>query len=126
MRLLLVDDNEINREIASLILADQGFEIEEAENGEEAFNKVKNNPVGYYQIVLMDVMMPVMNGYDASRNIRSLEGEYYQNLPIIALSANAFNEDIEDSKQAGMNAHLSKPIDVQKLISTLTDLLSNK
>lgn len=126
MRLLLVDDNEINREIASLILADQGFEIEEAENGEEAFNKVKNNPVGYYQIVLMDVMMPIMNGYDASRNIRSLEGEYYQNLPIIALSANAFNEDIEDSKQAGMNAHLSKPIDVQKLISTLTDLLSNK
>ena len=123
MRILLVEDNEINREIASLILEDAGFEIEEAENGQIALDKVSSSQPGDYDAVLMDVQMPVMDGYEATRAIRALDDERLAGIPIIAASANAFEEDVQASKDAGMNAHISKPLDVDKVMQVLAEVL---
>ncbi|MCI9077519.1 MAG: transporter substrate-binding domain-containing protein [Lachnospiraceae bacterium] len=114
-RLLLVEDNEINREIAAEILGMTGIQIEEAHNGEEAVNKFSASEPGYYDIIFMDVQMPVMNGYEATSAIRSLDRHDARTIPVIAMTANAFAEDIADSKNAGMDEHLAKPIDVIKL-----------
>ena len=122
-RILLVDDNELNREIASEILAETGAVIEEAEDGVEAFDKVRNSEPGYYDIVLMDVQMPRMNGYESTKAIRALENEALANIPIIAMTANAFDEDREDALEAGMNEHIAKPIDVVKLFDCLRKIL---
>lgn len=122
-RILLVDDNELNREIASEILAETGAVIEEAEDGVEAFDKVRNSEPGYYDIVLMDVQMPRMNGYESTKAIRALENEVLANIPIIAMTANAFDEDREDALEAGMNEHIAKPIDVVKLFDCLRKIL---
>ena len=122
-RILLVDDNELNREIASEILAETGAVIEEAEDGVEAFDKVRNSEPGYYDIVLMDVQMPRMNGYESTKAIRALENEELANIPIIAMTANAFDEDREDALEAGMNEHIAKPIDVVKLFDCLRKIL---
>ena len=122
-RLLLVEDNEINREIAVEILGMTGIQIEEAHNGEEAVNKFSASEPGYYDVILMDVQMPVMNGYEATTTIRSLDRQDARTIPVIAMTANAFAEDIADSKNAGMDEHLAKPMDVAKLNEILKKYL---
>ena len=122
-RLLLVEDMEINREIATMLLTGIGFNIETAVNGKEAVDKVSASEHGYYDAVLMDIQMPVMNGYEASEAIRALEDEVLSSVPIIAMTANAFSEDVKKAHDAGMNAHITKPIDVNVMVSVLTDIL---
>ncbi|MCC8058805.1 response regulator [Cloacibacillus sp.] len=118
--LLLVEDNELNLEIARELLSMTGVKIEEARNGEEALRKVAAAAPYYYSLVLMDIQMPVMNGYEAAKRIRGMEARPdLARLPIIAMTANAFAEDVEDAFRAGMNGHISKPIDVQTLYDTL-------
>lgn len=122
-RILMVDDNELNREITDEILKAMGFKTEEAVDGVEAFEKVKNNEEGYYDLVLMDIQMPKMNGYEATMEIRKLEHGKKEKLPIVALSANAFLEDIKASKDSGMNDHMAKPLDVNILKKMLNKYL---
>ena len=122
-RILLAEDNELNREIAMEILGEVGLEIEPAENGRIAFEMMRDSQPGYYDLVLMDVQMPEMNGYDATRAIRALENPALANVPIIAMTANAFEEDKRAALEAGMNGHLSKPIDVPALMETLSKIL---
>ena len=124
VRLLLVDDNEINREIATMILQEAGFILDEAENGKDAVEKIASSQPGDYQAVLMDVQMPIMNGYEATKAIRALPNQALASIPIIAMTANAFSEDIQKGKDAGMNAHVAKPINVTKLMATLSDVLA--
>lgn len=123
MRLLLADDNEINRELARLILEESGFEVEEAENGKEAFEKATSREVGYYDAILMDLQMPIMDGLEASKAIRSFEKKAIANIPIVAFTADAFPEDIAATKEAGMNAHVSKPIQPDQIKKVLQALL---
>ena len=123
MRILLVDDVEINREIASLILDEMGFSIDMAQNGKEALDKVKDSPAGTFDAILMDIQMPVMNGYDATGAIRELEDEGNSSIPIIAMTANAFAEDVQAAHDAGMDGHIAKPIDVAKMVQTLKEVL---
>ncbi len=118
-RVLIVDDNELNLEIASEILGTSGIQIETAENGKLAVDMVADHPDGYYNIIFMDIRMPIMNGYEAASAIRALDRSYTRNLPIIGLSANAFAEDVAMSRNAGMNAHISKPLDIDQLAKTL-------
>ena len=92
-------------------------------NGREAVEKVSASAPGYYNAVLMDIQMPVMNGYEAARAIRALDDAALASIPIVAMTANAFSEDIENAKEAGMNAHVAKPIDVDKLMKTLAQIL---
>ena len=122
-RLLLVEDNEINREIASMILTQNGFMLETAENGQIAVEKVAASAPGYYDAVLMDIQMPVMDGYTAARAIRNLENHALASVPIVAMTANAFQEDIQNALNAGMNGHIAKPLDVDKMLDTLLKLL---
>lgn len=114
-RILLAEDNEINREIAVELISDMGIVIEEAFDGAEAVKKVSDSKEGYYHMVLMDIQMPVMDGYEATRAIRALNREDVKVLPILAMTANAFEEDIQAACEAGMNAHLAKPIDMDIL-----------
>ena len=125
-RLLLVEDNEINAEIASLILSEYGIEVERAENGQIGLEQVRRHPQGHYDAVLMDIQMPVMNGYEATTKIRALDGAYYKSLPIIAMSANAYDEDVKDCLKAGMNAHIAKPFNPDDLIRLLNKYLKGK
>ena len=122
--LLLVDDNQFNREIAREILEDAGFIIEEAVNGQEAYEKVSTSVPDYYSAVLMDIQMPVLNGYEATELIRQLPDEYLSKIPIIAVTANAFNEDIQNARKAGMNAYIVKPISIPKLFKVLDDIFA--
>ena len=122
-RVLLVDDNELNREIASAILEEYNFLVETAENGKIALEMVADSEAEYYQVVLMDVQMPVMNGYDATQAIRALPDEKIANVPILAMTANAFAEDRKKALESGMNGHLAKPIEVSRLLEVLADLL---
>lgn len=124
MRLLLTDDMLINRQIAVKILEKKGFMVDTAEDGKEAVEKVKNSEKGYYRAVLMDIQMPQIDGYEASRLIRALDDEDKRNIPIIAMTANAFAEDVKRAKEAGMNAHIAKPIDVKNMMEVLTDILT--
>ena len=123
IKLLLVEDNEVNREIASLILTEFGFGLETAENGKVAYEKVAASKPGDFDCVLMDIQMPVMNGYEATKNIRALKNKQLAQIPIIAMTANAFTEDIQAAKDAGMDSHIAKPLDIQKMIETLTEVL---
>lgn len=122
-RLLLVEDNELNREIAREILGEKGFMIEVAEDGQIAVEMVRNSAPGYYDAVLMDIQMPVMNGYQATREIRKLEMKQLADIPIIAMTANAFDEDKKEALANGMNAHIAKPIDIKVLYETLEKIL---
>ena len=122
MKLLLVEDNPINKEIAFAILEGVGFTVEYAENGKVALDLVESSEPGRFDAILMDVQMPVMNGYDATRAIRSLGGERSV-VPIIAMSANAFEEDVKEALAAGMDAHIAKPIDINAMMETLTKIL---
>ena len=119
MRILLVEDNDLNMEIACEILSDEGAEVETAEDGKIAVDVFNKSPLHHFDAVLMDIMMPNMNGYEATKAIRALSREDAQTTPIIAMSANAFEEDIQKSLDAGMNAHLSKPINVAELLKAL-------
>ena len=125
MKLLLVEDNEVNREIATLILTEYGFSLETAENGQIAVDKIKSSQPGEFDAILMDIQMPVLNGYDATKKIRAIPDPQLANIPIIAMTANAFVEDIQAAKDAGMNSHIAKPIDIAQMISTLTEVLKN-
>lgn len=118
-RILLVEDNEMNQEIASILLEKTGAVIDLASNGQIALEKVQTSAPGYYDLIFMDIQMPVMNGYDATRAIRALSRTDMKELPIIAMSANAFNEDIQLSLESGMNGHLAKPIDLTKVREVL-------
>lgn len=119
MKVLLVEDNEMNREIAEEILFENGMLIETAADGDIAVDMVRNATPGQYDLILMDVQMPRMNGYEATRAIRALEDSEKASLPIIAMTANAFEEDRMNAMAAGMNEHLAKPIDIAKLMNTL-------
>ena len=123
-RILLAEDNELNQEIAVAILGEAGFKIDVAANGQIAVDMLSKSEPGYYQLVLMDVQMPVMNGYEASTAIRNLENKEHASIPIIAMTANAFEEDRQDALKSGMNEHIAKPIDVKKLIETLDHVLN--
>ena len=125
-RILLVEDNELNREIAEMILEDAGFETESAENGQIAVDMVKNSSPGYYELVLMDIQMPVMNGYEAAKAIRSLEDQELARIPILAMTANAFEEDRENALRSGMDAHIAKPVDVDLLLQTMDAVRKRK
>ena len=119
---MLVDDIEVNREIACMTLEMFSLKVDQAVNGEEAVEMVRSKPNGYYQCVLMDIQMPVMNGYDATRAIRTLPDERAE-IPIIAMTANAFDEDRRRALDCGMNAHIAKPIDVEQLQTVLSEIL---
>lgn len=124
IRLLLVEDNELNQEIAAALLEDAGFITETAENGKIAVDMVKNSDPGYYKLVLMDIQMPVMNGYEAARAIRALDDQELAAIPILAMTANAFEEDRKAALQCGMNGHIAKPVDINKLLDALDKTLS--
>ena len=121
MRLLLVEDNLINMEIASMILTQMGFAVETAENGQIAVDRVAASEPGYYSLVLMDIQMPVMDGYTATRTIRALEDPALAGVPIVAMTANAFAEDVQAARDAGMQAHIAKPVDIAVLHRTLQE-----
>lgn len=122
-KVLLVDDVEVNREIAVMLLEDKGFQVDVAVNGKDAFEKIAKSAPGDYNVILMDVQMPVMDGYEASRKIRELDDPYLSNIPIVALTANAFEEDRKRALEAGMNGHIAKPIDPDAMIKTLYDII---
>ncbi|MDE6421354.1 MAG: response regulator, partial [Lachnospiraceae bacterium] len=122
-RILLAEDVEMNQEIAVAILEDAGFTTEVAENGRVAVEMVKRSEPGYYQAVLMDVQMPVMNGYEATAAIRKLENRELASIPIIAMTANAFEEDKKEALRCGMNSHIAKPINIPELFKTLDTVL---
>lgn len=119
-RVLLAEDNEISRE-AAIILSEAGFALETAVNGKEAADMVGASAPGYYDAVLMDIRMPVMNGYEVAREIRALGRGDTKTLPIIALSANAREEDKRMSMESGMDHHIAKPFDVAQLIATVSE-----
>ena len=115
-KVLLVEDNDINAEIAMMMLKQSGIEVDRAENGQSGLERVKEN---HYAAVLMDIQMPIMNGYETSRAIRQLDGEYFKKLPIIAISANAYDDDVKQCLEAGMNDHIAKPFNPDDLMKLL-------
>lgn len=117
--MLLVEDNQLNAEIAAELLRMSGLTVDCAWDGIEAVDCLANCPDGYYDMVFMDIQMPRMNGYDATRAIRSSARDYCKRVPIVAMTANAFAEDIERSRKAGMNEHLAKPIEPETLYARL-------
>lgn len=123
-RILLVEDNELNAEIAKTVLEDVGALITRAENGQQALELFKEKPAGTFDVILMDLMMPVMDGYTATRKIRELERPDAKTVPIIAMTANAFQEDAEKCIAVGMNAHLAKPLDIEKMKKTIKSICS--
>lgn len=125
-RILLVEDNELNREIAQEILMMHGYEVESAEDGSQAVKLFRDNPPGYFNAILMDIRMPVMDGFEATRQIRTMDKADSRNVPIISMTANAFDEDMKQSLESGMNGHLTKPIDVEKLMETLRKCMERR
>lgn len=119
MRILLAEDNELNREIAETILREEGAQVTSVVNGREAVEAVRDNPPGTFDLVLMDVMMPQMDGYEATRQIRRLPRTDARTLPIVAMTANAFTEDVQRCLESGMNAHIPKPLDVPQMLRTI-------
>ena len=125
-RLLLAEDNELNREIACMLLSKYGFVIDTAENGQEAVDLVAASAPGYYDLVLMDIQMPVMDGHEATRKIRSLENKVLAKVPVVAMTANAFDEDRKAAKECGMNGFISKPINMQEVVQALRMCLQDR
>ncbi len=123
MRALLVEDNMINMEIAQMLLNQAGFLIETAENGKIALEMTEASEPGYYDVILMDVQMPVMDGYTATQAIRNLSDPGLAGIPIIAMTANAFQEDIKKAEEVGMNGHIAKPLDIPSMKATLQQVL---
>ena len=122
-KILLVEDNELNREIAVELLTQEGFIMDTAVDGLEAVEQLRNAVPGQYDLVLMDIQMPVMDGYEAARQIRQLDNLWAANLPIVAMTANAFEEDRKKALEAGMNEHVAKPVDVEKLLEILAGVM---
>ena len=122
-KLLVVEDNELNLEIASTLLKEAGFEVDTAENGKIAVEKVEAASADRYDLILMDIQMPEMDGYEATRRIRALPDAKTAALPIVAMTANAFEDDRKNALHAGMNGHIAKPLDIQKLFQVLSELL---
>lgn len=122
-RVLVVEDNEMNMEIIEFLLEKEKIHVDKAWNGQEAVDMFKNSTPGTYDAILMDIMMPVKDGLQATEEIRSMEKEDAKTISVIAMSANAFHEDAERSLQAGMNAHLTKPVDIVQLHQTLVKFL---
>ena len=122
-RILLVEDNELNREIAEELIGATGASVESAEDGVQAVEKFKESAEGYYDLILMDVQMPHMDGYEATRCIRALGRSDAQKVPIFAMTANAFAEDVQKSREAGMNAHISKPLDIRAVYKQMNRYL---
>ena len=122
-RILLAEDNEMNQMIAEAILTESGFSLDIADDGEQAVDMMKNSPAGTYDVILMDIQMPKMDGYEAAKQIRLLEDREKASVPIIAVTANAFEEDRKLALEAGMNGHLAKPYDIPKMLETLGELL---
>ena len=122
-KLLLVEDNELNREIALEILKEAGFVVDIAEDGAVAVQKIKQAAPGQYDLILMDIQMPNLDGYEATRQIRALPDAEKANIPIFAMTANAFEEDRQNALEAGMNGHIAKPLDVPHLLRVLADAL---
>jgi CheY-like chemotaxis protein len=125
MRALLVEDQMINREIARMILEGFGFDVDEAEDGAQALVRLGSSEAGWYDVVITDIQMPVMDGYELARSIRKLDDAELARIPIVAMSANAFQEDVKASREAGMDAHVAKPIDIDVLSRTLTEVLAS-
>ncbi|MDO4502848.1 MAG: ATP-binding protein [Coriobacteriia bacterium] len=123
-RVLLAEDNELNAEIALAILEDIGLVVDHVEDGQQCLDRVKSEPAGTYDLILMDVQMPVMSGYEATRALRALDDGAKASIPVIAMTANAFEEDKADAARAGMSGHISKPIDVQKIEQEMVAVLS--
>lgn len=126
LRALLAEDNELNMEIAKFLLENNGIRVEGVENGLEAVKKFQSSEPGYYDVIFMDIMMPEMNGWDATRKIRSMKRPDAGSIPIIAMSANAFAEDIISSRISGMNEHLTKPLDEPKLLTELKKCIAGR
>ena len=122
-RILLVDDNDINLEIEAQMLTDAGFLVETAGDGRAAYETVRQSRAGEYDLILMDIQMPVMDGYDAARAIRGIQDSELSGIPIIAVSANAFEEDRRKALESGMNAHLPKPLDMAQLFEVMGKFL---
>lgn len=125
IRILLAEDNDLNAEIAMEILSERGFKVERAEDGQDCVRKVVENPENYYALVLMDIQMPKLNGYEATKEIRNLENRKKADIPIVAVTANAFEEDKRVAFAAGMNGHLAKPIDINQFINVISDVMSD-
>lgn len=119
MSILLVEDNALNQEIATYVLEEAGAEVTTAENGDEAVCTFTHYPPGTFDVILMDIMMPIMDGYMATKEIRGLDRKDAQSIPIIAMTANAFSEDVKKALDAGMNDHLAKPVEAKKMTSTI-------
>ena len=123
LHILLAEDNELNMEIAEFVLQNEGAEVTRAWNGQEAVELFRNSEPGEFDVILMDIMMPVMNGYEATKMIRSLDREDAKKIPIIAMTANAFTEDRIRAKEAGMDEHIAKPVDAELLIKAIHKLV---
>lgn len=123
-RVLLAEDNALNREIAIELLNDRGMEVECAADGSIAVEMMEQKPAGTYDFILMDIQMPLMDGYKATQKIREMEDKAKAGIPIIAMTANAFAEDKQKAMRAGMNAHVSKPVKIDELCSLVADVLS--
>ena len=126
LHILLVEDNELNMEIAEFMLQNEGAEVTKAWNGQEAVELFRKSKPGEFDVIIMDIMMPVMNGYEATRRIRTLDRKDARVIPIIAMTANAFTEDRVRAKEAGMDEHISKPVDVKLLLKVIHKLAENK
>ena len=123
LHILLAEDNELNMEIAEFMLQNEGADVIKAWNGQEAVELFRKSEPGEFDVILMDIMMPVMNGYEATKMIRSLDREDAKEVPIIAMTANAFTEDRIKAKEAGMDEHISKPIDMKLLVKIIHELV---
>lgn len=121
--ILLVEDNELNMEIAEFMIQNEGASVTKAWNGQEALERFEQSRTGEYDAILMDVMMPVLNGYEATEKIRALNREDAKKIPIIAMTANAFTEDRRRSKEAGMDGHIIKPINIELLVKVVAELV---
>ena len=126
VRILLVEDNEINTEIATELLMEEGCIVETANDGAACIDMIEKADADYYKMILMDIQMPIMNGYEAAAKIRKIDDRKKADIPIIALTANAFSEDKDNAIKAGMNDHVPKPIDMNVLLPAMQKLITGK
>ena len=123
LNVLIAEDNDLNWEIIEAMLAEYNVSCTRAENGIECINILTSSPKGFYDLILMDIQMPIMNGKEATKKIRNSENDYIRNIPIVAMTADAFAEDVKACKAIGMNAHIAKPINMKQVLSVLITVL---